>query len=212
MALKKTLYEHALYELERADLLHNPDPQARKTATDTLALVKRFEKQKHTQTTGKWTLEFFNAIVNMIPLTPLTDDPEEWEKFDITKKNSETNEEEVTHRWQSRRSPSIISEDKGKTFVDMATGQTGTSLDHVEEAKKREQDRIDNAKKLAEKEASDKAAAEAPRIDPNEAKVEDAPAADAQAAEDQKAKDTFDPATDKEKDPTTGKSQGKKEA
>lgn len=154
--MTKTLVEHAQFELERADLINNPDPKARKVATDTIALVKRFEKQAHDQTTGKYVLEFFENICYFKPLTPLTDDPEEWEKFEIEKTNTETKEKEVSHRWQSRRAPSVISEDEGKTWYDMATEKSGQSLDHIEEAKKREEDRVlaeKNAKKRAAKEA-----------------------------------------------------------
>lgn len=158
--MTKTLVEHAQFELERADLINNPDPQARKVATDTIALVKRFEKQAHDQTTGKWVLEFFQNLCYFKPLTPLTDDPAEWEKFEIEKKNTETKEVEVSHRWQSRRAPSVISEDEGKTWYDMATEQSGTSLDHVEEAKKREEDRKKSAENVKKREAKAKAAAE----------------------------------------------------
>lgn len=180
--MAKTLVEHAIFELTRADLIDNPDPQARKVATDTIALVKRFEKQQHSQTTGKWVLEFFQNICYFVPLTPLTDDPEEWEKFDIEKKNTETGEIEVTHRWQSRRAPSIISEDEGKTFYDMQTGKNGTSLDHVEEAKKREEDRVKSAENVKKREAKAKAA-EAKESSESDKTTETTPDADEKPAD-----------------------------
>ena len=162
----KTLVQHAQYELEKADLVNNADPEARKIASDTLALVKRFEKQNHSKKTGKWVLEFFQNICWHVPLTPLTDDPDEWEKFDVETKNTETDEVTVVHRWQSRRSPSIISEDLGKTFVDIQSGKEGISLDHVEEEAKRAQDKIDNAKAIEDKKLAAEAAKNAPTGEP----------------------------------------------
>lgn len=196
MAKKKTIYEHAMYELQKCAAIDHPDPKVRKIATDTLALVKRFEKQDHTEFSGEWVSKFFNLIVNRKSLTPLTDDPDEWEKFEITTKNQETQEEETSHRWQSRRQPSVMSEDQGKTWVDLASGESGKSLDHVEDAKKRAADREEAIKQFEEQKAKAKKAADTERVNPDSAKVEDAPktATEKAAAEDQAAKDAFDPA------------------
>lgn len=138
----KTLYEHATDELRRLGL-HLPDesPDSRKILVDTLALVRRFEKQNHNEHTGKWVLEFFETICNFLPLSPITDDPAEWEGYEDTHKNIKTGEAEVTKRWQNLRAPSIISMDGGKTFVDLRTNKEGTSVDHVEQAKEWAADR-----------------------------------------------------------------------
>lgn len=134
--MAKTLIDHAEYELTKAGLIDNPNPEARKVATDTLALVKRFDKQKHTQKTAQWVTQFFTDLVSFIPLTTITDDPEEWEKFEIEQTNKETNEKTTVTRWQSRRCPSIFSEDEGKTWIDQATGNTGESAPAEEERKR----------------------------------------------------------------------------
>lgn len=170
---QKTLLEHAAYELTRAGLTNHEEPSARKTAEDTMALLRRFVKQNHDETTGRYTLEFFETLANFLPLSPITDNPEEWEKFTVKSVNEETKEETTVTRWQSKRAPSFISEDDGKTWTDMKSGRTGTSVDHVKEAARVEEEKknsariekkrkADNAKKLkeadtakAEKEATD---------------------------------------------------------
>ena len=134
--MTKSLIEHAEYELNKAGLTDNPNPEARKVATDTMALVKRFDKQKHTQKTAQWVVQFFTDLVNFIPLTTITDDPEEWEKFEIEQTNKETQEKTTVVRWQSRRCPSVFSEDEGKTWTEMATGNTGESAPAEEERKR----------------------------------------------------------------------------
>lgn len=140
MAKGKTLREHAAYELTRAGLVNNPDSEARKVASDTMALITRFEKQSHTDVTKEYVLDFFQRLCEFIPLTSLTDDPKEWEEFTLTKESAEKDGEKITEkRWMSKRSPRIMSADGGKTWLDMPTGKTGTSEDHVEWEKKREQ-------------------------------------------------------------------------
>jgi len=147
----KTLYEHATAELKRLGLhLEEESPDSRKILTDTLALVKRFEKQAHNEWTGKWVLEFFETLCNFLPLSPITDDPAEWEAYEDTHKNVTTGEAEVTKRWQNKRAPSIVSMDGGKTFVDLKTKKEGKSVDHIEQEKEWAADR---AKRDAERKA-----------------------------------------------------------
>lgn len=132
--MARTLLEHAAYELTRAGMTTNEDPLARKAAADTLALVKRFQNQEHTERTGRYVLEMFETLANFLPLTPITDDPDEWEKFEIDRKNVDTGEVEKRVVWQSKRASAIFSEDQGKTFIDQRTGKTGESVDHTKEA------------------------------------------------------------------------------
>lgn len=138
--MARTLSEHAAYELTKAGLANNEEPEARKVATDTMALVKRFEKQGHTEKSARFVLEAFERLCSLLPLTPITDDPDEWDKFEMKRKNVDTGEEETKEVWQSKRATSIFSEDKGKTFVDQRTGQTGESVDHIAQAKQMEEE------------------------------------------------------------------------
>lgn len=149
----KTLAEHAAYELTKAGLANSDEAEARSVATKTMALIRRFEKQKNTEREKDFILEALNRLLNFIPLTPISDDPDEWDKFDIQRKNVDTGEIETKTVWQSRRGTSMFSEDGGKTFVDQATGKTGSSLDHVAEAQ-----RIEDEKKAAEERKANAAA------------------------------------------------------
>jgi len=156
----KTLLEHAAYELTKSGFVDDTDPENRKVATDVMALVRRFVKQDHNERTGRIVLDFFETICFFLPLTPITDDPEEWEKFEIKTTNQETGEETTSTRWQSKRAPRIISEDSGKTFIDQATGKTGESVNAAEYAKKVEEQKALRDKTKAEqdnKKATEKA-------------------------------------------------------
>lgn len=128
----KTLYDHALFELLRAGQFADDTPDNRKIITDTLALVRRFEKQAHNTLTAKWVIDFFATVANWLPITPITDDPEEWEQYEDTHKNMKTGNEEKVTRWISTRCPSFISMDGGKSFVDLKTNEYTQSVDHVQ--------------------------------------------------------------------------------
>lgn len=150
MSKQRTLSEHAAYELTKAGMTNNDDPRARKVAIDVMALVRRFEKQDHDDKTGPFVLEAFETLCTRLPLTPITDDPEEWDKFETERKNIDTGETEKRVIWQSRRAPSIFSEDEGKTFTDQRTGKVGTSVDHVKQAAERKAAEEDRAKRKAD--------------------------------------------------------------
>lgn len=161
----KTLFDHAVFELKKFAELADGTIEDKKIITDTLALVKRFERQGHSKHTGKWTLDFFETVAQGLPLTPLTDDPAEWEAYEDTHKNLKTGNTDVVIRWQNKRVPSVISMDEGKTFVDMSTGKEGESVDHVKQSELWAQQRAEReaAKKAAEEQAQ--ADAKAPETD-----------------------------------------------
>ncbi len=174
----RTLVEHAAYELTKAGMADNADPEARQVATNTIALVRRIEKMNMTDKQAAYVLEAFSVLCQFLPLTPITDDPEEWDKFEIDRKNVDTNEVEKKVVWQSKRATSIFSEDEGKTFIDQRTGQTGESVDHVKQAaelkaatearEKRKQENAERAKNptphavLSDQPAGEVSAAPAP--------------------------------------------------
>ncbi len=151
--MTKTLTEHAAYELTKAGLANNEDPEARQVATNTLALVRRIEKMKMNERQAQYVLEAFSILTQFLPLTPITDDPEEWDKFEIDRTNVDTKEVEKKTVWQSRRATSIFSEDEGKTWTDQRTGKTGTSIDHIEQAKQEAAAKADREKSVADAEA-----------------------------------------------------------
>lgn len=100
--------------------------------------------------TTKWVLEFFETICNWLPLSPITDQPDEWEEYEDIHRNMKTGGEEKTIRWVSTRAPSIISMDGGKTWVDYRTNKEGVSVDHIKQA---EEWAADKAERKANKEA-----------------------------------------------------------
>ena len=115
-----------------------------------------------TERQAQYVLEAFSVLTQFLPLTPITDDPEEWEKFEIDRKNIDTGDVEKKEIWQSKRATSIFSEDKGKTFTDQRTGKTGTSIDHIEQAKQEKAAEEERAKTKANKQSIKDAMAEAP--------------------------------------------------
>ena len=150
---ERSLIEHAAYELHKAKIANSDDPELKQVAINTMALIRRIDKMNMTEKQLEYTLQAFQGLVNHQPLSPITTDPNEWEKFEIKRKNVDTDEEETRVIWQSRRMPSLFSEDEGKTFRDEATGKTGTSLDHLEIAAAEEKEAA------AKAEATEKSAA-----------------------------------------------------
>ena len=149
----KTLVEHAAYELTKAGMANNPDPEARQVATNTIALVRRIEKMNMTEKQANYVIEAFSILTQFLPLTPITDDPEEWDKFEIDRKNVDTQEVEKKIVWQSKRATSIFSEDEGKTFIDQRTGKVGESVDHIKQAEEMKAAQEARDKRKAENEA-----------------------------------------------------------
>jgi len=143
--MPKPLTEHAAYELTKAGLSNNEDPEAKQTAINVMALVRRIEKQKNSEGQIEFILESLNRLLNGLPLTAITDDPEEWEQYVLKRYilDPETKEpvgepQEQTV-WQSKRANHIVSYTEGKTWIDQATGKSGESVDHIEEAKLKEE-------------------------------------------------------------------------
>lgn len=201
---KRTLAEHAAYELTKAGLTTNEDAEARKVATDVMALVKRFEKQNHTEKSAEYTLRAFDLLCNFMPLSPITDDPSEWDKFEIERKNVETGEVEKRTVWQSKRASAVFSEDEGKTFIDQKTGKTGESVNHIEFEKQIAQQEAD---RKARKEA---AAARAVNPNPVGTVNPDVPAGEAVAEAPVKGTDPTPEATP-EKEEAKGSDEATKE-
>lgn len=204
MSKSKTLVEHAAYELTKAGIANHEDSDARKVARDIMALVRRFEKQDHSEKNAPVVLQAFETLCNFLPLTPITDDPEEWEKFEIDRKNVDTNEIEKRVVWQSRRAPSLFSEDKGKTFTDQRTGKVGESIDHIKQAEEAAQAKEDRDKRKAEAEARRKAP-----VQPIEHSSPDVPAGETSILP-QKSDTPSTPDKKKAKPKSTGKGQSKK--
>jgi len=70
-----------------------------------LDLVNVFDSQNHSGMSAAMVRAIFDNLANWKPLSPLTDNPDEW---------MEVSEE----LWQSRRNPACFSKDGGKTYED----------------------------------------------------------------------------------------------
>lgn len=195
----KTLFEHASYELQKLGLHLDGDKASIKILTDTIALVKKFEKQNHDEYTSKWVLEFFETICQHLPLSPITDDADEWEGFEDTHKNLKTGKAEVTVRWQNKRAPSIISMDDGKTFVDLRTNKEGVAVDHIKQAKEWAEQRQERLRAKEEAENPKLPSMARPPVDTSTPPGEEAAAAQAPVPSDKESLEQQARTTESEK-------------
>lgn len=104
------LKEYAENELKRAGLFDKDSDYNGQLANATVELIEVFEKQGHSGASGAMTLGLFEKLARFQPLTPLTSNPEEW--TDISEASGEP-------MWQSKRNPSVFSNDGGKTWYDL---------------------------------------------------------------------------------------------
>lgn len=112
------LEKHAKSELEKAGFFDTGkdnlyDGMLGKAVLD---LVKIFGKQGHSGMSAAITRQVFGILANWKVLSPLTNDPTEWN--DITHKYGQDGK--VT-TYQSRRMPSAFSDDNLKTWYDIDT-------------------------------------------------------------------------------------------
>lgn len=97
-------------ELQRAGLFDKDSDYEGMLGEAIMELVRSFSRQGHSGMSAAMTSEIFSRLSSWKPLTPLTDDPNEW---------MELEEEMVGYpemRFQSRRDPSCFSGDGGKTY------------------------------------------------------------------------------------------------
>lgn len=94
------LVAHARTELE---LLGEDEPMR----THLLGLVELFAAGGHSGSSAEYAIERLGQLLRYEHLTPLTDDPSEWED------RSEISGYPI---WQSNRNPKVFSNDGGKTW------------------------------------------------------------------------------------------------
>lgn len=83
----------ALEEIRKADLYN------RGIGKDLEKLINVFDKQDHSRSSANWVADLFYRLVRWKPLSPLTNNPDEWVK--IIGKNGKS-------LYQSRRCPSLF--------------------------------------------------------------------------------------------------------
>lgn len=119
------LYQHAQSELTIAGLFDEDADYGGMLAAAVLELVETFARQAHSGASAAATLDIFNRVITFSPLTPITDDTDEW---------MHVSEEMAgdANLWQNRRQSSAFSNDGGKTFYDLTEplNTNGTQVLH----------------------------------------------------------------------------------
>jgi hypothetical protein len=102
---KSNFLDWAEKEVKAAGLLDADSDYDGMLGEAVLELVNVFDAQGHSGMSAAMVKEIFDSLASWKPLSPLTNNPEEWM--------------EVTEGlWQSRRNPACFSEDGGKTYTD----------------------------------------------------------------------------------------------
>lgn len=107
----RTTVEHAKDELERAGLFDKDSDYGGMLAKAVMAIMKVFSKQGHSGFSAGMCRELFHKLSNFETLTPITNDPDEWQ--DISEMCS------GKPMWQNKRDPRMFSEDGGKTWYNV---------------------------------------------------------------------------------------------
>lgn len=97
------LVKHAVYELDRLSLF-TTDP---KFAHALVLAVRGFTSYGHSGGSAQAAKEMLTKLLGFKPLSPLTDDPEEWRNVSCF-----TGEP----MWQNKRDSTVFSKDGGKTW------------------------------------------------------------------------------------------------
>lgn len=143
--MAKSLSEHAAYELTASGMTNSDDPEARQTAINAMALVRRIEKQKNSPHQIDFLVTALDRLLHFKAMSPITDAPDEWDEYEVKRylldpvTHEETGKVKSHKVWLNKRDPNIMSYDGGETFADQATGKQGQSIS-AEEAEKRRQE------------------------------------------------------------------------
>jgi hypothetical protein len=107
------LVAHAEYELRRAGLFDKDSDYEGMLGEATMRLVKVFAEEGHSGFSAHLAIQLFSKLASFKTLTPLTDNPEEWN--DVSGYGS------IDHApmWQNKRQSSCFSNDGGKTYYDV---------------------------------------------------------------------------------------------
>lgn len=128
--LNEDSFGHAYRELKLAGLLDHDSDYGGLIGKAVLELVNTFNKQGHSGFSAQWVRELFAKLSNYENLTPITENPKEWE-----------NRTEISGYplWQNRRNPAIFSENGGQTWWDVSTRELTEArtlvLDHMSATK-----------------------------------------------------------------------------
>lgn len=104
------LTDHAEREMRLAGLYDTDADYGGMIPEAVMALVKAHAAQGHSGGSHHLTLRIFNEVANFKTLTPITSDPATW---------TDVSEMGGRPMWQSKRQPSVFSEDGGATWYDL---------------------------------------------------------------------------------------------
>jgi hypothetical protein len=107
---ESNLVRYAEEELRRTGLGDPDADYGGAVAAAVLELVRVFAAHRHSGGSAMLTLEVFGRVARFKPLSPLTSDPAEW--MDVSEYSGRP-------QWQSKRCPSVFSDDGGKTWHDL---------------------------------------------------------------------------------------------
>lgn len=105
------LEQHAEYELRKAGLFDKDSDYGGMLGKAVLDIVKVFAKQGHSGFSAPYVVALFTKVANWDTLSPITNDPEEWE--DVSQYF------DGKPQWQNKRCPRFFSKDAGKTWWDV---------------------------------------------------------------------------------------------
>jgi hypothetical protein len=98
--------QFAQYELSNAGLFDPDSDYGGMAGRSVMELVRVFSKQGHSGFSASMVSTIFYDLTKWKPLTPLTNNPREWNEVGYG-------------MWQSSRSPSSFSDDGGKTYYNL---------------------------------------------------------------------------------------------
>ena len=113
MAVIAGLIDHAKRELDLAGLFDKDSDYDGMIGKAVMELCKCFADQGHSGFSANWVLDLFRRLGKYEPLTPITDDPKDWNDI------SEMSGRGSPKMWQCKRNPSLFSENGGKSYYDV---------------------------------------------------------------------------------------------
>jgi hypothetical protein len=99
-------------ELRRAGLFDEDADYGGMLGEEVMRMVETFDEAGHSGFSAQMAASIFARLSAWKPLTPISDDPDEWMHIDEDMAGDATT-------WQSRRSPSLFSCDGGKRYYDI---------------------------------------------------------------------------------------------
>ena len=133
--LLSNLKEHFKKELDMAGLIDKVSDYNVLIGKALMELCKTFSGQGHSGFSANWVLSLFDTLGHYKTLTPITDDPKEWNNVSEYSGGGQNS----PAMWQSTRNPSLFSENKGKSYYDVndRKRKKNRSVNHKKKDKKK---------------------------------------------------------------------------